>query len=284
MEAMVSTAAATATTASVMTSVAISSTKRLSSKIAKIQGYVVRGVTAAKQTTDAEGSTGSIPAFNTSSKRGLLRVVRPTVASRSGGMLGRTSVGITHHKTPQQQQPTYYSHANTVNSGATTTLSDWRGSTSGDDTTNNWMSSFTELFNSTTWRDPTTYLNSTGLIPTVTNTSCILNSSSSVGDVRVCQDDYDANGTYHNGTAIGDEDEAKNFWALLLFLFPLLTVIGNVLVILSVYRERALQTATNYFIISLAIADLLVATVVMPFAVYVTVSLKCSSPLRSTRH
>ncbi|EFX74799.1 hypothetical protein DAPPUDRAFT_56722 [Daphnia pulex] len=67
--------------------------------------------------------------------------------------------------------------------------------------------------------------------------------------------------------------EAKNFWALLLFLFPLLTVFGNVLVILSVYRERALQTATNYFIISLAIADLLVATLVMPFAVYVTVSL-----------
>ena len=74
-------------------------------------------------------------------------------------------------------------------------------------------------------------------------------------------------------TAIDDDMEAKNFWALLLFFFPLLTVFGNVLVILSVYRERALQTATNYFIISLAIADLLVATLVMPFAVYVTVSL-----------
>jgi dopamine D2-like receptor len=85
--------------------------------------------------------------------------------------------------------------------------------------------------------------------------------------------DNNNNGTGINGTSIDDDMEAKNFWALLLFLFPLLTVFGNVLVILSVYRERALQTATNYFIISLAIADLLVATLVMPFAVYVTVSL-----------
>lgn len=43
------------------------------------------------------------------------------------------------------------------------------------------------------------------------------------------------------------------------------------LVILSVCRERALQTVTNYFIVSLALADLLVAVVVMPFAVYVLV-------------
>lgn len=62
-----------------------------------------------------------------------------------------------------------------------------------------------------------------------------------------------------------------NYWALILLLFPILTLFGNVLVILSVCRERALQTVTNYFIVSLALADLLVAVVVMPFAVYVLV-------------
>ncbi|KAJ8936711.1 hypothetical protein NQ318_020323 [Aromia moschata] len=64
----------------------------------------------------------------------------------------------------------------------------------------------------------------------------------------------------------------RNYWALILVLFPIFTLFGNVLVILSVYRERTLQSATNYFIVSLALADLLVAVVVMPFAVYVLVS------------
>lgn len=43
---------------------------------------------------------------------------------------------------------------------------------------------------------------------------------------------------------------------------------------MAVLRERALQTVTNYFIVSLAIADLLVAVVVMPFGVYILVSTK----------
>jgi dopamine receptor D2 len=40
---------------------------------------------------------------------------------------------------------------------------------------------------------------------------------------------------------------------------------------MSVYRERCLQTVTNYFIVSLAIADIMVAVLVMPLAVYVEV-------------
>ncbi|XP_054264647.1 dopamine D2-like receptor [Macrosteles quadrilineatus] len=65
---------------------------------------------------------------------------------------------------------------------------------------------------------------------------------------------------------------ARNYFALLLLVFPFLTLFGNVLVILAVFRERSLQTATNYYIISLALADLLVAVVVMPFAVYFQVN------------
>lgn len=67
-------------------------------------------------------------------------------------------------------------------------------------------------------------------------------------------------------------DKVYNFWALSLLIFPVLTLFGNVLVIMSVARERTLQTATNYFIVSLAVADLLVAVIVMPFGVYYLVS------------
>lgn len=63
-----------------------------------------------------------------------------------------------------------------------------------------------------------------------------------------------------------------NFWALSLLVFPVLTLFGNVLVIMSVSKERSLKTATNYFIVSLAVADLLVAVGVMPFGVYYLVS------------
>uniref|UniRef100_A0A669EIC9 Dopamine receptor D4 n=1 Tax=Oreochromis niloticus TaxID=8128 RepID=A0A669EIC9_ORENI len=60
-----------------------------------------------------------------------------------------------------------------------------------------------------------------------------------------------------------------NYLALVLGV-PLILVIilGNVLVCLSVLTERSLKTATNYFIISLAVADLLLAVLVLPLYVY----------------
>lgn len=77
------------------------------------------------------------------------------------------------------------------------------------------------------------------------------------------------------GTAgVDEKSNANSWWALILVIVPCLTLFGNVLVILAVVKERALQTVTNYFIVSLAVADLLVAVLVMPFAVYVLVSRK----------
>lgn len=84
--------------------------------------------------------------------------------------------------------------------------------------------------------------------------------------------------------ASSPERSEKVYWALVLVLLPFLAVFGNILVILSVYKERTLQSVTNYFIVSLAFADLLVAGVVMPFAVYFLVSpdrildFLCASP------
>jgi hypothetical protein len=75
-----------------------------------------------------------------------------------------------------------------------------------------------------------------------------------------------------NNETLSDVVSGYNYWALILVLFPIFTLFGNVLVIMAVCRERTLQTVTNYFIVSLALADLLVAVVVMPFAVYVLVS------------
>uniref|UniRef100_A0A665UWC0 D(4) dopamine receptor-like n=1 Tax=Echeneis naucrates TaxID=173247 RepID=A0A665UWC0_ECHNA len=64
-----------------------------------------------------------------------------------------------------------------------------------------------------------------------------------------------------------------NYLALVLGV-PLILVIilGNVLVCLSVLTERSLKTATNYFIISLAVADLLLAVLVLPLFMYSEVS------------
>ncbi|XP_044042640.1 dopamine receptor D4 related sequence [Siniperca chuatsi] len=60
-----------------------------------------------------------------------------------------------------------------------------------------------------------------------------------------------------------------NYLALVLGV-PLILVIilGNILVCLSVLTEHSLKTATNYFIISLAVADLLLAVLVLPLYVY----------------
>uniref|UniRef100_A0A8C9S8T5 D(3) dopamine receptor n=1 Tax=Scleropages formosus TaxID=113540 RepID=A0A8C9S8T5_SCLFO len=62
-----------------------------------------------------------------------------------------------------------------------------------------------------------------------------------------------------------------NFYAMLLVLLIFCVVFGNVLVCVAVSRERALQTTTNYLIVSLAVSDLLLATLVMPWGVYLEV-------------
>ncbi|XP_053722016.1 dopamine receptor D4b [Synchiropus splendidus] len=60
-----------------------------------------------------------------------------------------------------------------------------------------------------------------------------------------------------------------NFPALVFGILLIVVVSGgNLLVCLSVYLEKALKTTTNYFIVSLAFADLLLALLVLPLFVY----------------
>lgn len=66
---------------------------------------------------------------------------------------------------------------------------------------------------------------------------------------------------------IAEEQGNRVHWAALLILMVIIpTIGGNILVILAVSLEKRLQYATNYFLMSLAVADLLVGLFVMPIA------------------
>lgn len=65
-------------------------------------------------------------------------------------------------------------------------------------------------------------------------------------------------------------EEVRRRWGVLgLLLIIVCSIVGNVLVCLAVCWERRLQNMTNYFLMSLAIADLLVSVVVMPLGMIV---------------
>ncbi|XP_060810631.1 D(4) dopamine receptor [Amyelois transitella] len=73
-----------------------------------------------------------------------------------------------------------------------------------------------------------------------------------------------------NGTSNVTEREdhvINNWWALIALILVVCTAAGNVLVCLAIYLERRLQNVTNYFLMSLAITDLLVAILVMPLGI-----------------
>nr|XP_056712648.1 5-hydroxytryptamine receptor 2A [Euleptes europaea] len=58
--------------------------------------------------------------------------------------------------------------------------------------------------------------------------------------------------------------QEKNWPALLTVVVIVVTIAGNILVIMAVSLEKKLQNAMNYFLMSLAIADMLLGFLVMP--------------------
>nr|6BQG_A Chain A, 5-hydroxytryptamine receptor 2C,Soluble cytochrome b562 [synthetic construct]6BQH_A Chain A, 5-hydroxytryptamine receptor 2C,Soluble cytochrome b562 [synthetic construct] len=61
-------------------------------------------------------------------------------------------------------------------------------------------------------------------------------------------------------------DGVQNWPALSIVIIIIMTIGGNILVIMAVSMEKKLHNATNYFLMSLAIADMLVGLLVMPLS------------------
>uniref|UniRef100_A0A8C7I3N7 Adrenoceptor alpha 2C n=1 Tax=Oncorhynchus kisutch TaxID=8019 RepID=A0A8C7I3N7_ONCKI len=77
------------------------------------------------------------------------------------------------------------------------------------------------------------------------------------------------NTTFTNSSATGDSEYSllsiTGLTVVVGFLI-LFTIVGNVLVVIAVLTSRALKPPQNLFLVSLASADILVATLVMPFS------------------
>lgn len=57
----------------------------------------------------------------------------------------------------------------------------------------------------------------------------------------------------------------------ILGLIDVTTLIGNFIVVIAVFSTRSLHTVTNMLIVSLAVADMLVAIFVLPLSIYMVI-------------
>ncbi|XP_063373341.1 5-hydroxytryptamine receptor 2A [Cydia amplana] len=71
----------------------------------------------------------------------------------------------------------------------------------------------------------------------------------------------------YNGWFASMELWKINIWAILASVLVVCTAGGNILVCMAIYLERRLQNVTNYFLMSLAITDCMVAVLVMPLGI-----------------
>lgn len=76
-----------------------------------------------------------------------------------------------------------------------------------------------------------------------------------------------------SGNNISEEESMRSMrWGILaLMILIFCSALGNLLVCLAVCSDRRLQNMTNYFLMSLAIADFLVSILVMPLGMVVEI-------------
>ena len=79
---------------------------------------------------------------------------------------------------------------------------------------------------------------------------------------------YNENGEHHGNRTvmIPTSIEYTVILGIILGFIILVTIIGNILVLLAVYVNSHLRSTTNFFIVNLAVADLLLGITVLPFS------------------
>ena len=90
------------------------------------------------------------------------------------------------------------------------------------------------------------------------------------------------NATDYDGLGAGEgEPVVTRIWEVLLLLIIVVAgITGNLLVVIAVVIEKKLQNVTNYFLVSLAVADCLVSLIVMPCSIVHELMGEYSSLLR----
>lgn len=83
-----------------------------------------------------------------------------------------------------------------------------------------------------------------------------------------------------NNTELETTSEALIAESLFFGLLSLVILVGNTLVCTAIYKNRKLRTKTNYYLVSLAVADIMVGVFSVPYWIYFRLgkakSIRCS--------
>lgn len=83
--------------------------------------------------------------------------------------------------------------------------------------------------------------------------------------------------------AIDSLEPPRNWYALLIIPLIFCGFFGNIMVIIAIVTEKQLKTTTNYFLMSLAVADAGVSIGIMPFSMMADFYGECSRRVAARR-